>query len=56
MSALISGEVPFAQIYCGALVAAGFAYEGIGRPSSPLDMLPEIPEPDLSEAEAAREE
>ena len=34
--------------------AAGFAYEGIGRPSSPLDMLPEIPEPDLSEA--AREE
>ena len=27
--------------------AAGFAYEGIGRPTSPLDMLPETPEPDL---------
>ena len=27
--------------------AAGFAYEGIGRPTSPLDMLPETPERDL---------
>ncbi len=34
--------------------AAGFAYEGIGRPTSPLDMLPETPEPDLPEA--ARED
>jgi UDPglucose 6-dehydrogenase len=25
--------------------AAGFAYEGIGRPTSPLDVLPETPEP-----------
>jgi hypothetical protein len=24
---------------------AGFAYEGIGRPTSPSDVLPEIPEP-----------
>jgi len=29
--------------------AAGFAYEGIGRASSPLDLLPEIAEPDLRE-------
>jgi UDPglucose 6-dehydrogenase len=29
--------------------AAGFAYEGIGRPSSPLDLLPETEEPDLPE-------
>jgi UDPglucose 6-dehydrogenase len=29
--------------------SAGFAYEGIGRPTSPLDMLPETPEPDLPE-------
>jgi UDP-N-acetyl-D-mannosaminuronate dehydrogenase len=27
--------------------AAGFAYEGIGRPSSPLDLLPETAESDL---------
>ena len=27
--------------------AAGFAYEGIGRPSSPLDMLPETAEPEV---------
>ena len=27
--------------------AAGFAYEGIGRPSSPLDLLPETTEADL---------
>ena len=26
--------------------AAGFAYEGIGRPSSPFAALPEIPEPE----------
>jgi UDPglucose 6-dehydrogenase len=38
----------------GEVRAAGFAYEGIGRPTSPLDMLPEVPEPDLPEA--AREE
>jgi UDPglucose 6-dehydrogenase len=25
--------------------AAGFAYEGVGRPVSPLDVLPETPEP-----------
>ena len=25
--------------------AAGFAYEGIGRPSSPFESLPEITEP-----------
>ena len=25
--------------------AAGFAYEGIGRPVSPLDVLPETAEP-----------
>jgi hypothetical protein len=24
---------------------AGFAYEGIGRPTSPGDVLPEAPEP-----------
>jgi UDPglucose 6-dehydrogenase len=29
--------------------AEGFAYEGIGRPSSPLDLLPETEEPDLPE-------
>jgi UDPglucose 6-dehydrogenase len=34
--------------------AAGFAYEGIGRPTSPLDMLPETPERDLPAT--AREE
>jgi UDPglucose 6-dehydrogenase len=27
--------------------AAGFAYEGIGRPTSPLDMLPETAEPQV---------
>ena len=37
--------------------AAGFTYEGIGRPTSPLDMLPEIDEPaPLSEPSPAREE
>jgi UDPglucose 6-dehydrogenase len=38
--------------------AAGFAYEGIGRPSSPLDLLPETeePEPPLTEPSSAREE
>jgi UDPglucose 6-dehydrogenase len=25
---------------------AGFAYEGIGRPSSPFEALPETPEPE----------
>jgi UDPglucose 6-dehydrogenase len=29
--------------------AAGFAYEGIGRPTSPMDLLPETAEPDLRE-------
>jgi UDPglucose 6-dehydrogenase len=29
--------------------AAGFAYEGIGRASSPMDLLPETAEPDLRE-------
>ncbi|HZP71763.1 MAG TPA: UDP-glucose/GDP-mannose dehydrogenase family protein [Gaiellaceae bacterium] len=29
--------------------AAGFAYEGIGRPTSPTDVLPETPEPARSE-------
>jgi len=29
--------------------AAGFAYEGIGRPTSPLDALPETEEPDVAE-------
>ena len=29
--------------------AAGFAYEGIGRPTSPLDMLPETEERDVPE-------
>jgi UDPglucose 6-dehydrogenase len=29
--------------------AAGFAYEGIGRPTSPLDMLPETEEPGVAE-------
>ena len=29
---------------------AGFAYEGIGRPTSPTDVLPETPEPARSEA------
>jgi UDPglucose 6-dehydrogenase len=28
-----------------AVRAAGFAYEGIGRPSSPFAGLPEVPEP-----------
>ena len=28
----------------GAVRAAGFAYEGIGRAVSPLDVLPETPE------------
>jgi UDPglucose 6-dehydrogenase len=28
--------------------AAGFAYEGIGRPTSPLDVLPEVPDPATS--------
>jgi UDPglucose 6-dehydrogenase len=28
-----------------AVRSAGFAYEGIGRPSSPVDVLPEPPEP-----------
>lgn len=32
--------------------AAGFAYEGIGRPTSPLDALPEIEEPELRETAA----
>ena len=27
-----------------AVRALGFAYEGIGRPTSPLDVLPETPE------------
>src|SRR6266498_2131079 len=37
--------------------AAGFTYEGIGRSTSPLDMLPEIDEPaPLSEPSPAREE
>ena len=27
--------------------SAGFVYEGIGRPTSPLDMLPETPEPEV---------
>ena len=26
---------------------AGFAYEGIGRPTSPTDVLPQTPEPRL---------
>ena len=30
-----------------AVRAAGFAYEGIGRPTSPLDMLPETAEPQV---------
>jgi UDPglucose 6-dehydrogenase len=30
----------------GAARAAGFAYEGIGRPTSPLDVLPETAEPE----------
>jgi UDPglucose 6-dehydrogenase len=38
--------------------AAGFTYEGIGRLTSPLDMLPETeePEPPLAEPSSAREE
>jgi UDPglucose 6-dehydrogenase len=31
-----------------AVRAAGFAYEGIGRPSSPFETLPETPEPKLN--------
>ncbi len=27
-----------------AVRALGFAYEGVGRPTSPLDVLPETPE------------
>jgi UDPglucose 6-dehydrogenase len=38
--------------------AAGFAYEGIGRPASPLELLPETeePAPPVSEPSPAREE
>ncbi len=37
---------------------AGFTYEGVGRPTSPLDMLPETeePAPPVSEPSSAREE
>ena len=36
--------------------AAGFAYEGIGRPVSPADVLPQTPEPSSrAEAEPAME-
>jgi UDPglucose 6-dehydrogenase len=34
--------------------AAGFAYEGIGRPTSPLDALPETPERDSRAPQASR--
>jgi UDPglucose 6-dehydrogenase len=36
--------------------AAGFAYDGVGRPSSPLATLPETTEPKAREAARAREE
>jgi UDPglucose 6-dehydrogenase len=41
-----------------AVRAAGFTYEGIGRPTSPLDMLPETEEPEstVSEPSTARED
>jgi UDPglucose 6-dehydrogenase len=38
-----------------AVRSAGFAYEGVGRPTSPTDVLPEAPEPTAeSTAEPAR--
>jgi UDPglucose 6-dehydrogenase len=36
--------------------AAGFAYDGIGRPGSPLETLPETPEPEVRETSPAQEE
>ena len=36
--------------------AAGFAYDAIGRPSSPLDTLPETSEPEVREPSPAQEE
>jgi UDPglucose 6-dehydrogenase len=36
--------------------AAGFAYDGIGRPGSPLETLPETAEPDVRETSPSREE
>jgi UDPglucose 6-dehydrogenase len=36
--------------------AAGFAYDGIGRPGSPLETLPETTEPEVRETSPAQEE